>query len=852
MASEAIPSMLAIISSPDCPQLLTVAILKTLSNIADRYPLQNINWPQDNRLAEILFTPDTIGCFARIIASNSSSTKIQTCATFVANIITRLCTEETHKAALAEYGILDALALKIASFVVAQGFVLPGAENHLGQDGALSVLPQPAPSTAKLGPILRATSIIIENSKWRAEHFLSSPGIVTVFPGRLPEFSPTDIKRNPWGMPYLSGSAVPRQTHTNPMDALLPVVPLAQNSASTNFPPLVPIGSFHKRSLSFLEAPSYEEDESALVPWLFHMVRTENGMSRVMAARLVTGLFRLGLARKHRIPMFNYLVTPLLLRMLDKDYDFRDESDPDFDGMIPTALGLKEEVPSIIATLVMDTQELQKHAVEASAIKILSQLLKETYNPHSENGKPMWYAESKDKYMESAVPATLQLGPVGYSPMTCHIMRYREGILRALAALAPFRDEYRKAICENGVVPYIIDSLKPRPALETQDTTGTKNTAADGNSIPTLLAACGAARALTRSVSVLRTSLIDAGVATPLFELIKHRDIEVQIAATSAIISAGILPILCDHAHSNNTKLRLESLWALKHIAYNSTNDIKNRIVTGLGAPWLAEIMSMDPTSKRSLVADFKMGMGTSNSAGEKVDLLNPMEDASRAEESRDNTLAGDSGFDALLADPNRRKKLAMSGEIDQSRQARQDDIAVQEQALDLVRNIMCGNGAAEIVDFFLAEIGHQEFLSILAEKMRPRPNPTRRDTAANPPPPPMPAEILVAVTYVLVNLAAGPPKQRDLLFTHRELLKNLMWLFEHPNRVVRVNCVWVVINLTYEDDQSDRQASYERAVKLKSLGVIDRLRSVEEDSDLDVRERTKTALHQIRKYMNV
>ena len=156
----------------------------------------------------------------------------------------------------------------------------------------------------------------------------------------------------------------------------------------------------------------------------------------------------------------------------------------------------------------------------------------------------------------------------------------------------------------------------------------------------------------------------------------------------------------------------------------------------------------------------------------------------------------------------------------------------------------MCGNGAAEIVDFFLAEIGHHEFLSILADKMRPRPNPTRRDTASNPPPPPMPAEILVAVTYVLVNLAAGPPKQRDLLFTHRELLKNLMWLFEHPN------CVWVVINLTYEDDQSDRSASHDRAVKLKSLGVIDRLHSVEEDSDLDVRERTKTALHQIRKYI--
>jgi armadillo repeat-containing protein 8 len=114
-------------------------------------------------------------------------------------------------------------------------------------------------------------------------------------------------------------------------------------------------------------------------------------------------------------------------------------------------------------------------------------------------------------------------------------MRYREGILKALAALAPFKDEYRKAICDNGVVPYIIDSLKPRPSEQPEDLSKSKNTVADGNPIPTLLAACGAARTLTRSVTALRTSLIDAGVTLPLVELIKHRDIEVQIAATSVI-----------------------------------------------------------------------------------------------------------------------------------------------------------------------------------------------------------------------------------------------------------------------------------------------------------------------------
>jgi hypothetical protein len=119
-------------------------------------------------------------------------------------------------------------------------------------------------------------------------------------------------------------------------------------------------------------------------------------------------------------------------------------------------------------------------------------------------------------------------------------MRYRENILKALAALVPFKDEYRKAICEQGVVPYIIDALKPRPTDAPADASMPKNTAEDGNPIPTILAACGTARMLTRSVSVLRTSLIDAGVAEPLFALIRHSDIEIQIAATATISNLAL------------------------------------------------------------------------------------------------------------------------------------------------------------------------------------------------------------------------------------------------------------------------------------------------------------------------
>jgi hypothetical protein len=446
--------------------------------------------------------------------------------------------------ALAESGVLDALAVKVASFVVSQGFVLPGAENHLHEPGVLRTFPSPAPPGARLAPILRAVAVIIEHSKWRAEHFLSSPGIVTVFPKQLPEFSPADIKKAPWGSTYLSGFAVPRQISVNPIDTILPAVPIAQTKASSNFPPLVPHGSYgrhgHLLNTSYLEAGPSDEEENAIIPWLLHVIRAESGMARLMAARLVTALFRLDLAKKHRIPMFSYLLIPVLLRMFDKDYDMKDESDPEYDGLIPTTLRLKEEAPAVLATLVMDAQDLQKPAVEGGAIKKLSQLLKETYNPLQENGKPMWHAASKQTNPQAEGSPELRLGPPGYLPIVCHVMRYRESILKALAALTPFKDEYRKAICDNGVVPYIIDSLKPRPRPSPQDTTGSKNAVADGNPIPTLLAACGAARTLTRSVSILRTSLIDAGVATPLFELIVHPDIEVQIAATAVISNLAL------------------------------------------------------------------------------------------------------------------------------------------------------------------------------------------------------------------------------------------------------------------------------------------------------------------------
>ncbi|KAJ5619632.1 hypothetical protein N7510_003616 [Penicillium lagena] len=879
-ASNILPTLLSILSSQECPLSFRLPILRVLSTIADRLPLQSQEqWPRDTRLADLLFASEHIGCLTRILGEDYGSAQIQTSIELAAALIGKLCTEESHKTALAECGVLDALAVKIASFVVAQGFVLPGAEDHLQYLGALEAIPSPAPASAHLAPILRAVTVIIEHSKWRAEHLLSSPAIVTVFPKQVPGFSPSDIKKGPWGTPYLGSSAVPRPIGPNPVDELLPSVPLAHAKASpnaANFPPLGHGGSQRRHSshsfptpFSLTETPIPEEDENSIVPWLLCILRSENGMARLMAARLVTALFRLGLAKKHRVPMFSYLLIPILIRMLDKDFSVPNEGGPNYNGLISPTQCLKEEAPAVLANLVMDDQELQKHAVDGSALKRLSQLLKETYNPVPESSRPMWQAESDTLAADSeSVSAECRLGPPGYSPILCHVMRYRESILKALAALVPFKDEYRKAVCENGVVPYIIDSLKPRPSDAPADASIPKNTAADGNPTPTLLAACGAARMLTRSVSVLRTSLIDAGVAQPLFALIKHPDLEVQIAATAAIcnlaldfspmkeaiISADIIPLLCEHAHSANTKLRIESLWALKHVVYNTSNDIKMKVIAALGPAWIWEVVSQDPVSnltKRGMEDEMEQGagiaMGRANSAGEQVDILNPMEEGGSRDEGfkmTDTMPPSKMSLEMFLPDARRRRKLVLHGDLEQSTQARQDDIAVQEQTFDLLRNIICGPGAPEMIDHLFKEIGQDELLGALADNLRPRSIqlPHRRESSSRSLQ--IPVEILSSVTALIIHLAAGLPRHRQLLVSHRNLMRSLTDYFNHTHREVRVNCVWVVINLIYEEDQSDREGCRERAAKLRTLGIADRLASLADDSDLDVKERTKTAVH--------
>jgi len=144
-----------------------------------------------------------------------------------------------------------------------------------------------------------------------------------------------------------------------------------------------------------------------------------------------------------------------------------------------------------------------------------------------------------------------------------HADKLTESALSAIAAITLFKDDYRKEVIAKGLIPSIVSAMSsPIPGIRA--------------------AACQCTRSLSRSVCILRTNLVDAGIAIPLFRLLSDPSLEVKIAATGAvcnlmlefspmrkaILEQGAMKILCQHTYSDCAQLRLNAVWALKHFCY--------------------------------------------------------------------------------------------------------------------------------------------------------------------------------------------------------------------------------------------------------------------------------------------
>lgn len=552
-AGAVIAPMISIISTIESSVSTLLATLRTLNTIADASSLSPRDAKnRDKGLFHVLYTDEALAGVVRLLSQQADSRIVQQQISLAAALIAKTCRDESQRSLLVHTGVLEVLATRLTDYA----WCTPNGPC------SLSALPDVIPLSiqSRLAPILGAIGAIIDVSRPRTLHFLSNTALRTVLLKLEADVAaPLERKVNVSGhLSCMPAGSRPSSSHR--LEFLLPRLPGSPYKGTlpeTNSHPPLGAGGTSVRQLYSARASQHAQEfihsqggespheaENALVPWLIYIVRACGGLTRLMAAWIVSLFHSSGIADKRRDLSFAMLVVPLLVRLLDEESMSAAEDQVAYDTnpLKPANLTSQQQAPSVLAALMVDSLESQRAAVDAGAIKKLAQLLKKSYNPIPKDSYPSeWHAEPLSEDGWDSSTEALFISDSINDTSALQTAKVREAILTALASLASTRDDYRKTIIDNGVVPFVIESLKPfhrssaggisesKAGATFQDFSDVENPSG------VILAACAATRSLSRSVTTLRTSLMDAGVAAPLFVLLKHHDINVQVAATTVI-----------------------------------------------------------------------------------------------------------------------------------------------------------------------------------------------------------------------------------------------------------------------------------------------------------------------------
>ena len=863
-----LPAILANRLETEKTRLIPVlATLQTLNDFAKAWTLTDLSTSrtQQSPFASQLFSKSGLRNILFLLQQPVLSRKTQKRLSLTSKLIAVSCTDDISRAALVREGVLDVLAGHIANYAL-----------HDPQNNPqLDMGPDSSPmSLSTFTNILNATSAIIQNSPYKTYRLLLSRPIIHAF--QDVERSESSVVRG------VRDGYVGAQT-LNIADvvttgSLLPKI-LAPTMKSVSFgvQAFSPAGSLPSSRFNNMDGLAGDPSSaSPLCSWLMYLARDQQSpVTRLAALRLLglvygTLTVETSSSAKDIERQMALLAVPMAVRLVQDAIPASSEDTRDKEE----ATVLREEAGSVFAVVIGNSLELQKASVDAGAIKHVSKMLRKTFDPIT-LARPMWSSGADTAGNTPRTETYAQLGQGGVPAEVAHVMKARAGALEALAAIAQREDAHRKAFIDQGIVNCLIDSLTPLSSDSLATLSSTK-ALREGNTTNVMVAACEAACALSRSVSLLRTSLIDAGIAKPILALLQLPDNALQVAATNVccnlcldfspmrvdLMEANAVKIFCEHARRSFPALRVSSLWALKHLVLNAPRNIKAEALEELGAGWLVKAMTGE--QRVDAMAGVSLGLSTSNAAGEQVDLLNaansPDMDVDGAEGMGAND---DDGEDELLYDangtayqssgmrstlkPNRQamRHLRMLREKEQNvhLQARREDFEIQEQALDFVRNFINGEEAANMVDNLNAAIGVQRIFEILEAKLvGGHPRTQSQSSSADA----IPRAVVLAATHVITQISAASARHRQLLIAQKPLLRAWLPHFGHPYQKIRVMCVWGVINLTWTEDQSDRDDARRRAHELRAIGIEDKVRALAGDHDLDTRERTKTAIRQL------
>ena len=276
----------------------------------------------------------------------------------------------------------------------------------------------------------------------------------------------------------------------------------------------------------------------SILSLLIRNLREKRSSIRLISAACYANIYRTGIIPEKEQEIVQYVI-PTLIKL------FQDQSET-----------VREKAPLVFAYLVSENDELQRAASEADAVSKLSQLLFTSYVACSDDN----CSNMKKK------------APKAFFSRMC------ENSLVAIAAICSLREECRKSVIESKILPVVVKSLEnPNSSIR--------------------VAACQAARSLSRSVKFLRTSLVDAGIALPLFQLLSDKSPEVQSIASATlcnivldfspmkkiVIENGGVEKLVELSRSADVSLRMNAVWALKNLLYQSDSDIKQSVMEKLG-----------------------------------------------------------------------------------------------------------------------------------------------------------------------------------------------------------------------------------------------------------------------------
>ncbi|SNX83204.1 uncharacterized protein MEPE_01910 [Melanopsichium pennsylvanicum] len=247
----------------------------------------------------------------------------------------------------------------------------------------------------------------------------------------------------------------------------------------------------------------------------------------------------------------NQCVLEVLMELLDTP------TQPNSLGSTGAVGGVEIQIQAslAVARLVADNVTLQTWAVDDyNALQKLTTLLEMACNrAQSPAGGKAAIATAPTMILGNiAVTYARTDTTIGLAPPTIDepSIRLREAALTALAALTFQHDEPRRKLIDTvspPVLPLVVSSLV-FPALGVR------------------VAACRLTRALSRSISILRTSIVDAGVAQKLVELIKDSD-EEEVVRGEAV--AAVCNLVLDFSPMKKTVVDLGGLDALVDLAHN-------------------------------------------------------------------------------------------------------------------------------------------------------------------------------------------------------------------------------------------------------------------------------------------